>query len=276
MLPAVRQAFNDDSTDDNLDKVFGANPRYRILGLTLLGIVAGEAVALLSLLFPAILIDNYILNEYINWSAVIIGMTFALLFRRYLFNTQYAKEGDFPWLAASLIPTAACIAVIAFARQFFDGSLDLIDGAPAWAGIGAILVALVNAVGVVAALTIAVAALCFSRDWVRAFMDLAVQLLVFKILIWVTVLVVVDIGFVGPIIAGTIENIFNINFPDWLADLVDQLTLVALLSIAYGALIGAVWTVSQQKFGELLQTGEVKILSTLKAMTKKPKKKAKE
>ncbi len=165
MLPAVRQAFNDDTNDDNLDEVFGANPRYRILGLIVAGILVGE---LIKWMFQAVLVVNYIINEYVNWSAVVIGMAFALLFRRYLFESGHAKEGDFPWLAASLIPAAVLIAVIAFFRQFFDGSLDLIGSAPVWAGFGAVLLACVNALGVVAALTIAVAALCFSKDWPKA------------------------------------------------------------------------------------------------------------
>jgi len=269
MLPAVRQAFNDDANDDNLDEVFGANPRYRILGLIVAGILIGE---LITWLFPAVLVDNYIINEYVNWSAVVIGMAYAVIFRRYLFDSSHAKEADFPWLAASLIPAAVLIAVIAFIRQFFDGSLDLIGSAPVWAGFGAILLACMNALGVVAALTIAVAALCFSKDWSKALVDLAVQLFIFKIMVWVTVLVVVDIGFVGPILAGIIENIFGITFPSWLASLFDQLTLAALLFIAYGALIGAVWTVCQKEFGKLLETGEVRILASLRAMTKKPKK----
>ncbi len=269
MVPAVRSAFNDDRTDDNLDKVFGANPRYRIFALTLIGIAVGELVAFL---FPAILVDNYIINEYVNWSAVVIGVAFALLFRRYLFDSAQASEGDFPWLAASVFPAAALIAGIAFIKQLATGGLDFIDGAPMWTGVGAVLIALVNAVGVVAALTIAVAALCFSRNWIKAFTDLAVQLFVFKIMVWVTVLVIVDIGIVGPILAGIIEGVFNIRFPEWLAEFADQLTLALLLSIAYGALIGAVWTVCQQSFGELLEKGEVKILTALNQMTKKPKK----
>lgn len=269
MLPAVQRAFNDDHTDDNLDKVFGARPRHRILALTFAGIAVGELIARL---FPAVLVDNYIINEYVNWSAVAIGMAFALLFRRYLFESGSAKEEDFPWLAASLVPAAVLIAVIAFVKQFVGGSIEFIDSAPAWAGIGAVLIALVNAIGVIAALTIAVAALCFSRNWGKALMDLAVQLLVFKIMVWVTVLVVVDIGIVGPILAGIIENIFNIEFPQWLSELADQLTLSALLLIAYGALIGAVWTACQQSFGTLLKDGEVRILSTLNSMAKKPKK----
>lgn len=269
MVPAVRSAFNDDRTDDNLDKVFGEKPRYRILGITLAGLLGGEIIAHL---FPSLLVDNYIINEYVNWSAVVIGMVFALLFRRYLFESGHAKEDDFPWLAASLVPAAVALAIIAFAKQVFGGSLDFIEDAPAWTGIGAILVGVVNAFAVVAALTIAVAALCFSRNWIKALMDLAVQLLIFKIMVWVTVLVIVDIGIVGPILAGIIERVLNIRFPHWLADLADQLTLAALLSVAYGALVGAVWTVCKENFGTLLQEGEVRILTSLSEMTKKPKK----
>lgn len=269
MLPALRQAFNDDRTDDNLDAVFGPRPRHKILGLSLAGILLGE---ILSWVFPAVVVDNYWLNEYINWSAVVVGMTFALLFRRYLFSSGQASVDDFPWLAASLIPAAVLIALIAFVRQFAEGDIDFIDGAPALAGISAILIALVNAIGVVAALTIAVAALCFSREWFRALIDLAVQLLVFKIMVWVMVLVIVDIGFVGPILAAIIESIFGFQFPAWMADMVDQLTLAALLMIAYGALIGAVWTVCRDKFGTLIERGEVRILKTLNAMAKTPKK----
>lgn len=269
MLPALHLAFNDDRTDDNLDAVFGAQPRNRIIALTIAGIVLGEIV---TWLFPAVLIDNYIINRYVNWSAVIIGMGFAILFRRYLFGTDQAKVEDFPWLAASLIPAALIIAVLAFLRQFFDGSVDFLSDAPWFTGIGGILIALANALGVIAALTIAVAALCFSKDWFRALVDLAVQLLIFKIMVWVTVLVVVDIGIVGPILAGVIEGVFGIRFPGWLADFADQLTLAGLLITAYGAIIGAVWILCKNEFGALLENGDVRILSRLSAMAKAPKK----
>jgi len=263
MLPAVQVAFNRNREDDNLDKVFGYKPRHRIIAISLMGILLGEFV---TWVLPDIIVDIYFINRYVNWSAVLIAVAFALLFRRYLF------QSGFSWLAASLVPAAACIAVIAFIKQLNPGSLELIEDAPIWVGVSAILLAGVNALGVVAALTIAFAALCFSRDWLKALGDLAVQLLVFKIMVWVTILVIVEIGIVGPILAGIIEGVFGITFPDWLSEFVDQLTLVGLLTVLYGAVIGATWSVCKQSFGALLETGEVRILKALNKLTKKPNK----
>ncbi|MEM7083132.1 MAG: hypothetical protein AAF465_10390 [Pseudomonadota bacterium] len=270
MVPALRQAFNERRDDDRLDAVFGSSPRHRIVGLTIGGLIIGEIV---TVLFPAIVVDAYIINEYVNWSAMIIGMAFAVLFRRYLFVSGKATRDDFPWLAASLIPAAIVIALIAFGRQLFDGSLSFIEDAPRIANIATILVALAHSVGVVAALTIAVAALCFSRDWLKALMDLAVQLLVFKIMVWVTVLVVIEISIVGRILAGVLEGAFGIRLPAWLPETADQVTLAALLLTAYCAIIGAVWTVCRQQFGTLLDTGEVRIVTVLRKMASKPSKK---
>lgn len=265
MLPAMRQAFNEDRDDDKLDKVYGSNPRFRILALSVLGIVAGETA---TRLMPRTLI-----NDYVNWSAILIAASFALLIRRYLFSSPHARDEDFPWLAASLIPAAICLVVVAFVVQFINGSLDYLDDAPAWTAIGAILVALVHAIGVAAALSIAVAAICYSRNLLSALKDLAVQLFVFKLMVFITVLVVVDVGFVGPILGRLVESAFGIQFPDWLPDLVDQLSLVGLLLIAYMAVIGAVWTVCRQSFATLLAEGDVNVMATIKNMARAPKKK---
>lgn len=260
LLPAVRRAFNDNPDDDRLELVYGARPRVRIVLIALLGMAAGMAVSRFAPL-PEVASE-------INWPAVLIGALHAALIRRYLFQSSQVAVEDFPWLAASLAPAMALLMVSAAGASVLESAQATdANGVP---GIGLLLVAVTDAIGVAAALTVAVAALCFSRQWLRALMDLAVRLLVFRIMVWVTALVLLDIGIVGPIVVGMLGGIFNLHVPPWLPELVDQISYAALLSVVYLAVIGATWMVCRRGFASLLQTGHVDILATVAKMANDP------
>lgn len=266
LLPAVRQAFNDDPTDDRLDQVYGPWPRRTILIMSISGIGLGWLFAWFSPDFP--------LKEHINWPAVVVGLLFAAVLRHYLFKTQKADVNDFPWLAASLVPaTVLLMAVVAVSDIAFGGSEAAGDATPANVLIGTVLLVISDALGVAAALAIAVAALCFSRNWLQALWDLAIRLFVFKLMVWITVLILLEVGVVGPIISALLDAILGWQVPRWLPELADQLSYAGLLSVAYLAVIGATWTVCRKSFGELLDTGHVNVLSTIVDMAKDPKRK---
>lgn len=262
MAPALRRAFNRDRQDDRLDRVFGPRPRRMIAALTIGGIVAGEAIERLS--------GFFLFTDHVNLAAVIIGALFALRFRGYLFGTDEAREPDFPWLAASIIPAAIALVVTSFAGRLIGG-IDTIQNAPVWTGIGGLLVAAVDSLGVAAALTIAVAALCYCRNWGKALKDLAGQLFLFKITVFVMVLLIIEIGIIGPIVAALLDSLFGIRFPSWLSDFFDQVSYAGLMFTIYFAVIGAAWIVCRESFGELLATGDAQILETIKQMAETPK-----
>jgi len=260
MAPAVEQALNGSRGDDRLDRLFGTNPRLAMAAVIAAGLLAGYWLARLPVFGVA--------AEHISYPAVLIGAAWALRIRAYLFGSRLARQADFTWLAGSLIPAGAVLVFFAFTARFFDGGLDLIVGAPGWTGIGAVLIAAADSLAIVAAVTIAMAALCFSRDWKKALRDLAVQLFVFKLTVWVMVLLLVDIGIVGPVVGSIVEGIFGIDLPDWLGDFIDQLSYAALMSLIYVAVIGATWTVCRQRFGELLAHGEVDIVASVAALAR--------
>jgi len=273
MAPAMRQAFNADTTDDRLDQVYGASPRARIIGWSVLGVVAG---GIFSRLVPDLPV-----NEYIHWPSVAVGLIFAVLIRRYLFaGDGAARDGvraeDFPWLAASLAAPVALLMAQSMITWVF-GEIARAGAPDTGQGlfIGELLVAATHALGVAAAMTIAVAALCFSKDWPRALLDLAVRLLVFRIMVYITTLILLEIGIVGPIISGILRRFFNWRIPQWLSQLADQISYTAVMSVIYLAVIGATWVVCRRNFGELLQTGQVDILKTIADMAEDPKKKQK-
>lgn len=261
MGPAVRQAFNADPDDDRLDEVYGSSPRQRIVLLSVLGLAAGE---LLLLFLP-----NLPFEKYIHYPAAILGLIFALYIRRYLFEAEQVREGvketDFPWLAASLAFPMGLLLLESLVSQLVQSLGG--DGL----GFGGVLVLIVNELGVAAAMIIAVAALCFSSNWTRALTDLAVRLLVFRIMVWVTTLVMLDIGIVGPIVSGILNGVIGFRIPEWLTELADQVSYVGVMSVIYLAVIGATWTVCRRSFGELLQAGNVDILKALEEMSDDPK-----
>jgi len=271
MVPAMRQAFNADTTDDRLDQVYGSSPRARIIGWSLFGVAAGEVLARL--------LSDLQVNEYIHWPSVAVGLIFAVIIRRYLFAAAgEARDGvqdqDFPWLAASLAaPVGLLMAESLIAWMLADAA-----GAPdpgQATVIGAILVAATHALGVAAAMAIAVATLCYSKHWPRALWNLALRLLVFRIMVYVTTLIMLEIGIVGPIVSGILRSLFNWRIPAWLSQLADQVSYAAVMSVIYLAVIGATWVVCRQSFGQLLRNGEVDILKTIEDMAQDPRKKQK-
>ena len=267
MLPALQTAWNNSREDDRLDQVFGPRPRTTIAAITLVGIVVGLWLESAFAYLPVF--------EYIDSPAILIGATYAFLIRHYLFQTNRATNDDFPWLAAALIPPALVLVILSFFRRVLGGEVAFISGAPAWTGIGALLDTLVDSMAVAAGLTIAVAALCYSRDWREAFKDLAVQLIAFKVMVFVMVLLLVEIGIVGPILGRLLESLFGIQFPRWLPDLADQFTYAGLMGTIYLALIGATWTACSRSFGRLLETGDADVLTTIRAMADTPQQRRK-
>ncbi|MCJ7556238.1 MAG: hypothetical protein MUP90_04900 [Gammaproteobacteria bacterium] len=272
MGPAVRQAFNADPDDDHLDQVYGASPRAGIIGLSVLGILVGELLTRFGPDLPV--------NPYIHWPAVLLGLVFALVIRRYLFAGERARDGvqeqDFPWLAASLAAPLALL-MLEFLVSQIVGETSAIPGDTPSHGLffGEILVMFTHTLGVAAAMTIAVAALCFSKNWGRGLLDLAKRLIVFRVMVYVTTLILLKIGIVGPVISGILHKLFNFSIPQWISEFADQVSYAGVMSVIYLAVIGATWTVCRRSFGELLASGEVDILKTIEELAEDPKAKRK-
>ncbi|NKI34786.1 hypothetical protein HFP89_06365 [Wenzhouxiangella sp. XN79A] len=263
MLPALRQAFNDQRDDDRLDRVFGPWPRTTLLAGTVLGVVGGRALQSI--------LGGFALFDFIHLGAVLFAVAYALAYRRYLFGDPSASEADFPWLAAALIPPGIALVLVAFVERTLGG-VDAVAGAPEWTSIGTLLDAMADSLAVAAGLTIAVAALCYSRAWGEAVKTLVRRLIVFKIIVWVMVLLFVEIGFVGPILERAIEGLLGIDVPDWFGDVADQITYAALMTTIYLAIIGGTWTACRRSFGALLRDGEVDVVETLVTMAETPEK----
>jgi hypothetical protein len=263
MLPALRQAFNDRHDDDRLDRVFGPSPRLAVLVITVVGLALGYGLQNL--------LGSLFIFEFINIAAVLFGAGYALAYRRYLFHDPAAGEDDFPWLAAALIPPAVALVVVSFLGRCLDG-FETVAGAPGWTGVGGLLDALADSLAVAAGLTIAVAALCYSKDWREAVKVLIRRLIVFKIMVWLMVLVFVEIGIIGPILGVLVESLLGVDIPDWLGEFANQLTYAALMTIIYLAIIGGTWTACRRSFARLLRDGEVDILEALRTMAETPKK----
>ena len=272
LVPAVWQAFNDDPTDDRLNEVYGRSPRANIVIISILAIGTGELLGSF--------VADLQFSRYIHWPSVVVGLVFALLLRRYLFSRGSARQGvlesDFPWLAASLVAPIGLLIAEYLLSQIFVPASQAGDGGDARIMLfGAFAVFISHAVGVAAAMTIAVATLCFSRNWLHALFNLAVRLLVFRIMVFVTTLVMLEIGIVGPIVSGILRGMFRIQIPPWVGELADQLSYAGVMIVIYLAIIGATWTVCRQSFAELLHSGHVDILKTIEELADHPKRRQK-
>ncbi|MEO1034054.1 MAG: hypothetical protein AAFX44_00715 [Pseudomonadota bacterium] len=270
MRPALERALNDNPSDDRLNLVFGDGPRRRIAALIVGAIIVGE---LLRAFGPDVLLgSDFNLMSDINWAAIIIAVVYAVVIRRYLFQSGHAGEEDFPWLAGSIIPAAIALMLLSFVKSIVAGDLMSEDAEPGFMAIGKLVFEIADAYGAAAALTIALAALCYSQRWLTAIKDLAINLFVFKLLLEITVLIVIEIGIVGRILAAMVDGIFGIRLPGWVGDFVDFFSYALLLVTVYTAIIGATWVVCRQQFSALLTTGDVRVVAAVRDMAKKPKK----
>ncbi len=261
MWPALVTAYNASDDDDRMKEVYGPWPRTTALLLAL-------GCAVLGLIVAQKVVISWPYSEYVSWPAVCAAAGLALVLRRYLFVARGAVVEDFPWLAASLIPPILLVSGFELISGFVSDSFSRGED---YERLGEALVAVTHTLGIAAAMTIGIATLCYRRDWPQALIDLAVRLLVFKIMVWVTTLVFIDIGIVGRLIGGVINVITGWQVPEWLADLSDAISYTALLCSAYLAIIGASWMAGRRSFAELLSSGEVDIVAQIAQLTEPPK-----
>ncbi|MEE4330254.1 MAG: hypothetical protein V2J10_05250 [Wenzhouxiangella sp.] len=257
MLPALEQAFNRSRDDDRLEEVFGPNPRWMILGLTFACLLLGQIVEGLT--------AELGLWRVLDASALLMAAAFALVFRRYLFGPRQPGPEDFPWLAATLIPGAALMTLSALIGKMAEGEVAVMANAPTWTLFGSFLVAVADSLALAAGLTIAVAALCYSKRWSRALKKLLAQFITFKIIVFIMVILFVEIGIVGAVLSF-VFSLFGIRFPYWIGESVDQYSYALLMGTVYCAVIGATWMACRQRFRELIETGEADVLSAVRAM----------
>ncbi len=263
--PALRQAFNSDPGDDRMELVYGPHPRRTVLALGLGCVFAGEWLSRAgSSLLP--------IAGRIHWPAVLVGLVFATIIRRYLFRSGRAGNADFAWLAASVVPAFVLAIVLSLIA-------NLVFGAPGsremFADVGTVelsslLLVVTDSLGIAAALSISVATLCFSRDWPRALLDLAVRLFVFRLMVWITAIVLLEVDLLSTIVGAVLEGLIAWRLPEWLAELADQIGYAAILTTAYLAVIGGTWMVCKQAFGQLLETGQVNVLTAVEELAKDP------
>jgi hypothetical protein len=258
MLPALREVWQDPDAAARLRPLLGPRPLLASLGLGLLALALGIWFDQAGPELPG--------KEFVSWPALFLGLMLAILLRRFLFQSPHGNESstEFTQLAATLIPAIAVVLIgiaLTGGAGVHPGSSS---GPPGWLGSLSMLVeSVTDLLGVTAALVIAVASLCYSKAWMSALMDLATRLFVFRIMIWITSLILIEIGIFGKIAAGLLDGLLGISFPQWLPELLDLLSLAGLLSVAYLAVIGGTWTVCRDTYAELLAEGHVDILARL-------------
>jgi len=257
MLPALEQAFNRSREDDRLEEVFGPRPRWVIVGLILACLIGGQIVEWAT--------ADLAVWRVLDASALLMAAAFALAFRRYLFGPREPGPEDFPWLAATLIPGAALMTLAALVGKMVDGEVSVLAGAPGWTTVGSFLVVVADSLALAAGLTIAVAALCYSKRWSGALKQLLVQFITFKVIVFIMVILFVELGIVGAVVS-VLFGLFGIRFPSWIGQIVDQFSYALLMGSVYCAVIGAAWMACRQRFPELIEKGEADVLSAVKAL----------
>ncbi|MEN7343396.1 MAG: hypothetical protein AAAFM81_10655 [Pseudomonadota bacterium] len=262
MAPALRRAFNDSPDDDQLSQVFGQKPRTAILLISAACIAGGY-------LFVNVT-PEFGIKDLINWPAAFTGVVFAILFRRYLFHSGTATTKDFDWLAASIIPATIALVLLGIITNIINGVVEPVEDGPFYTIIGYPAELLARSCSVAAAITIAVAALTYSRNWVAAAIELGVNMIVFVAVLWFMAFMMFEVEIMDRILSALFESILGITFPSWLGDFADQITYAALLLAFYFSVIGATWMVCRQEFATLLETGEVEIIKAVKKLMDPP------
>ncbi|MEM7763587.1 MAG: hypothetical protein AAF290_05865 [Pseudomonadota bacterium] len=265
MAPALQRAFNDSPNDDQLSQVFGERPRTTILALSAASILGGFLFQTFTPPFSG--------KDFIDWPAVAVSSVFAFLFRRYLFDGKTAKPDDFPWLAASVIPAIVVLVVIGLVTNVINQTVEPIEDGPFWISIGYVAELLARSCSVAAALTIALAALSFSRDWVAALIELGVNLVIFLAVLWFMAFMMFEVEIMDRIISAIMDGVFGIQFPGWVGDFIDQMTYAFLLLSFYFSIVGATWIVCREQFPTLLESGEVNVLKSVKQLIDPPSQK---
>jgi hypothetical protein len=245
-LPAVRAALAESDGLRRLELVYGPSPRTKIALLTLLSLVLGFWFENAGPEFPG--------KAYVTWPAVALGLVFAMVLRYFLFRDGNSDQRDdcFPLLAASLIP--GVVILLLGIALFGDARVSLAPETRVGGVVGALgnlALWVTGLLGIVAAIAISVASLCYSRNWIQALIDLAMRLLVFRIMVWVMALIMIEVSIVGTFLTAIVEGLFSIAIPDWLPQLADQLSYAALLSLAYLAVIGGTWTTCRDSYPRL-------------------------
>lgn len=268
MGPALRQVLNDDRDDDDLSSVFGSAPLLRLAALTVLG--AGAGLALNAYFEDS---PNQLLLM-VHWPVFFLAVLLALPIRRYLFRSGKATESDFPWLAATIIPAVALLALITLVSELIAGGVHPIEDGPLWSAIGNLLVVVGDATGHAAAITLAAAALCYTRNWVKALVDLAVLVFLLRMVLWFFEYVLLEIEIVQTILAELLDALLGIRLPSWLGDLSDRISFGLLLLGINFAVIGATWTTCRESFDTLLADGEVNVVKAVREAVDPPSEKA--
>ena len=181
---------------------------------------------------------------------------------------------DFPWLAAALAPGAALLALLGLGSAVAGGALVPVDDGPVWTTLANLLVVVADALSYAALATLAAAALCYSRNWFKALVDLIWIVLLLKFVLWFVEYVLLEIGIVERVLAILVESILGFDLPDWLGELSDRISYGLLLLGINLAVIGATWTTSRQSFGQLLATGSVDIVKAVREVVDPPDAKA--
>ncbi|MEO1581445.1 MAG: hypothetical protein AAFR91_06320 [Pseudomonadota bacterium] len=267
MGPALNVAFNQSRDDDNLPAMLGARPFTTLAGLTAAGLALGVAG---NLYFAES--DNGLLSA-ISWPVVLIAVFLALPIRRYLFRTELAGPDDFPWIAATLIPAVILLSMIAFVTGVIDGEVAIIEDGPWWSATASLLLLIAHATSQAAVVTLAAAALCYSKNWFQALTELAILVFLLKITMWFFENVLLEIEIVQKILGALLDAIFGIRLPDWLGEFSDTISVSALMLGINLAVIGATWSICRSRFDELLATGEVNVIKAVREAVDPPSEK---
>ena len=251
-----------------LRTAFGPRPYLAIVGIALLAGLLGALVDRVFFGGPSINVPS-VTGLTIQWTVLFGAVTFAILLRRVVFQKPPPANRDFDFLFSSLWIACAVIVTVAGVTGQIRVPLDAAHDVDP-------LLLVVEILEAAAIFTVAVAALCYRKQWFGAAFDVVVRLIVFKFMIWLAVLLMVEIGIVGKIVGGIAHAVTGWRMPADIKEIIDRLSYAGLVSAAYLAIIGGTWTVCKQTFGDLVKTGDVDILAALQELINAKEDKAKE
>ena len=241
--------------------LWGEYPRFTLFVLAILSAIAGQVV-------PGYT-TNVPFSGSIHWPVLLFAMVIAWRVRTVIsedggpFTESEWQSPDeafraiaLPVVGASVVMVAADVAI----RLLLLGG-GAGDGWIAGLSFGTHFVEQLLCYGAATAVLLAV--LTFHKDWFGSLFSLLFMFIIFEIMVGIARMLLITLAPFSSIAAFLVDSFTKWAVPPEMQDLMDLVSHAGFMSLIYIGVIGAVWLMARDGFGELMAGEEVDVLGQL-------------